>query len=300
MVVAHASESLSSLWLRWNLDPVLWLGMALVTGAYFYALGPLRRRYGWADAVDRRKVALFVAGMVVFALALVSPLDELSDEYLFSAHMVQHMLIAVIVPPLWLLGTPGWMVAPLFRRPAVAHVARWLAMPVVAFALFNADLWIWHLPALYDATLVNEGLHVFEHLTFVGTAVIFWLPILSPVRAIPRISLGFGVLYLFMACQPMVVLGALLTFAAYPLYQPYVEAPRIWGISALTDQQLGGLIMWLPTNIPYLAALSWVFFRWISEQDRRERIAAGEIDELDDPAGGEAAVAGSPAASANE
>jgi putative membrane protein len=286
MVIAHVSEAAGTpLWLDWNLDPTILIGIAVFVGAYFYALGPLRRR--WASArrpyeaerVNPWQVTAFVAGTAVFALALISPLDALSDRYLFSAHMVQHMLIAVVVPPLWLLGTPGWMLAPLFQRRTVVRVARLLTYPAVAFALFNGDLWLWHWPALYDATLSNDAVHTFEHLTFVGTAVLFWWVVLSPLRQVPPVGKGTAVLYLFAACQPMVALGALLTFASTPFYAPYVTAPRIWGSTPLGDQQLGGLIMWLPTNIPYLIFLSVIFFQWVGIQDRREREEAGEFDE---------------------
>ncbi|MGZ3715449.1 MAG: cytochrome c oxidase assembly protein [Ktedonobacterales bacterium] len=285
-----APEVVDSLWLRWNFDPILWLGIALFVSAYFYALGPLRRRYKLAESVDSAQAGYFLIGTVIFTAALVSPLDTLGDKYLFSAHMIQHMLISVVVPPLWLLGTPEWMLAPLFRSPVVARVARVLTHPIVAFGLFNGVLWVWHAPALYDATLSNETLHVLEHLIFTATGVLFWWPVLSPVRALPRISLGFSILYLFLGCQPMVALGALLTFAAEPLYQPYVVAPPIWGSTPLGDQQLGGLIMWLPTNIPYLVALSVLFFRWVNEHDRAERAAAGEFDPFDEPEAAHAEV----------
>lgn len=268
-----------NLWLDWNFNPLTVLGIALFTAAYFYALGPLRRRYGWAESVKSGQVALFVTGTVVFALALISPLDAIGDRYLFSAHMVQHMLICVVAPPLWLLGAPSWMLEPLFRRPGVARVTRWITHPAVAFGLFNGVLWLWHAPALYDATLSSEGLHIFEHLTFVVTAVLFWWVVLSPIPSLRRLGYGASILYLFVACQPMVALGALLTFSAHPLYQPYVVAPRLGGIGALGDQQTGGLIMWLPTNIPYLAVLSVMFFRWVGAQDLSERRAAGEFDE---------------------
>ena len=285
MIFADVAGSTGSLWLQWNLSPMLVLGIALFAGAYFYALGPLRRKYGWSETVDIRQVAYFVAGTVILFLALCSPLDTISDEYLFSAHMVQHMLIAIVCPPLWLLGTPEWMLAPLFKHTNVTRVMRALTNPIVAFGLLNADLWLWHAPTLYDATLANEYVHILEHLSFIVFGVLFWWPILSPVRQIPRISRGFGVLYLFMACQPMVALGALLTFAAQPLYQPYVVAPRIWGSTPLGDQQLGGLIMWLPTNIPYVIGLSALFFAWVAEHDRAEREAAGEFDAFYDPNG---------------
>src|SRR5579875_989475 len=279
----HGADSApGNLWLQWNLDPVLLLGIALIVGLYCYGLGPYRRKYYPNERVDRLKVGYFAAGTLILALALVSPLDALSDTYFFSAHMIQHMLISVVTPPLWLLGIPSWMVERLFMRPTVGRIARWLCGPVVAFGLFNADLWLWHAPPLYDATLSNDTIHIIEHLTFIGFGLLFWAPILSPTPAIPRISRGFGVLYLFLGCQPMVALGALITFASQPLYQPYVTAPHIWGSTPLGDQQLGGLIMWLPSNIPALIGLSVLFFKWVEAHDRAERDALDEFDEFDD------------------
>lgn len=283
MFLAHAPQALGdNLWLSWNLDPVLLLGIAIFSAGYYYALTALRRRWGIAEPFPLWRVLAFAAGTVVLAVALVSPLDRIGDDYLFSVHMVQHLLISLVAPPLWLLGTPEWLLEPLLKRGAVLRIMRWLTNPIIAFALFNGDLWLWHAPALYDATLTNEFVHVLEHLTFIVFGVLFWWPILSPVpRLIPRKHNAFGVVYLFLACQPMVVLGALLTFAANPLYQPYVEAPRLWGLAPLEDQQLGGLIMWLPSNIPYVIALSALFFKWVGAQDRAERMAAGEFDGLE-------------------
>lgn len=280
MVLARL-VSTGDLWLSWNLDPVLVLGIALLTAGYFYGIGPLRRRYRLGPPADERQMASFLAGTVVMAVALVSPLDALGDRYLFSAHMEQHMLLAVVCPPLWLLGTPGWLLAPLLRRRPVLLAARALTNPFVAFFLLNGVLYVWHVPPFYDATLANEQLHIFEHLTFLATGVLFWWPLLSPTPdLLPRLSRPLGVIYLFLACQPMVLLGALLTFAAQPFYRPYVAAPRVWGMSPLADQQLGGLIMWLPTNIPYLIGLSVLFFRWVAERDLAERAAAGEFDDM--------------------
>lgn len=276
--LAHAiEEPVGNLWLAWTLDPLLLLELAALLGVYLYAMGPLRARLGGGETLDRAKVTWFVLGWLTLVVALVSPLDTLGDEFLFSAHMIQHSMIAIVAPPLLLLGVPGWLLAPLFRNATVRRVARWMAHPVVAFGLFQADIWIWHAPALYDLTLANETVHVFEHLTFFLLGLLYWLPVMSPTPAIPRMSKGMAILYLFVGCQPMVALGALLTFASDPLYAPYVSAPRVWGLSPLGDQQLGGLIMWLPTNVPYLIALSIIFFQWVGERDLAERAAAGEI-----------------------
>ncbi len=276
---AHLDEATPNLWLAWTLDPTLLIGLALIIGAYFYAIGPARRRWGLGEPVNRARVVYFVAGWATLALALVSPLDTLGDDYLFSAHMIQHMLIAVVAPPLLLLGIPEWLANLLLRNKGVRTAVRWLALPIVAFGVFQADIWLWHAPALYDLTLANDTVHIVEHLSFVIFGIFFWLPVLSPTPLIPRMSRGLAILYLFIGCQPMVALGALLTFAAAPLYTPYIAAPRVWGLSPLSDQQLGGLIMWLPTNIPYLIALSAMFFLWVGEQDRAERRAAGEFDD---------------------
>lgn len=276
------SAAVQSLWFAWNFSPSLVLGILLLTGAYLYAIGPLRKRVDWAGAVEQRQIVYFVAGVVVLVIALMSPIDEAGDTYLFGVHMIQHMLLAVIVPPLLLLGIPDWLGHPIATRPLLRRAARWIAHPVVAFGVFNADLWLWHAPALYDLTLANENVHVLEHLTFVVLGMWFWLPILGPRTAFPRVADAVGVVYLFLGCQPMVVLGALLTFAANPFYLPYVSAPRMWGLSPLQDQQLGGLIMWLPTNIPYLIALSLLFFRWVGAQDKRELAAAGQLEYPED------------------
>lgn len=265
MVMASASFAFD-----WNLDPTIVLPLLALLGAHLYALGPLRRKVNEAPLSVAQGLYL-AGGYLILWFALVSPLDTLGDEYLFSAHMVQHMLLAIAVPPLLLLGTPQWLQEWVVARLHVTRVLRWLGQPVLAFGIFNADLWLWHAPALYDATLANAAVHAFEHLTFFGLGLLFWLPILGPARTVPRISKGFAVFYLFLGCQPMVVLGALLTFAAAPLYAPYVEAPRIWGLSSLQDQLLGGLIMWFPTNIPYVLGLTICFFQWLGEQERTER-----------------------------
>lgn len=251
----------------WNLDVTVIAGILALGGGYLYAIGPLRRTRHLGEAVPRGRVTAFFVGIAILAFALLSPLDTLGDRYLFSAHMVQHMLLTMVFPPLLLVGTPGWLLRPLLRSPLVGRVARGGTLPPVAFALFNGVFWIWHLPPLYDLTLHNEAIHVVEHVTFLVTATINWFPIFSPLPdALPRLSRPAQLLYLFLSCQPMVALGALLTFASQPLYTAYLAAPRLFGTTALGDQQLGGLIMWIPGNFVYLLVMSVVFFLWIERQ----------------------------------
>jgi cytochrome c oxidase assembly factor CtaG len=258
-------------WLtEWNFDPSILMGTALIVGLYLYAIGPLRKRQHLAEQVQRRQVIYFLLGVFLMFLALVSPLDELGDSYLFSAHMVQHLFLTVVGPPLLLLGTPAWLVKPLLRQRHAFLIARVLTFPAIAFFLYNADFWLWHAPPLYDATLENEAIHILEHLTFIVFGVIAWWPIFSPLEeGLPRLSLGGQILYLFFSGMPTVALGAGLTFSP-PLYAPYISAPRIWGISAVTDQQLGGLIMWIPGNILYIVIMSALFIRWMQKQEAKQ------------------------------
>jgi cytochrome c oxidase assembly factor CtaG len=257
-------------WLtQWTWEPSILIGTALITGLYLYAIGPLRKRYYPAEQVKTGQTISFLLGMLMMFLALVSPLDELGDSYLFSAHMVQHLFLTIVGPPLLLLGTPEWFVKPLLRNKVVFKIAKMLTYPAVAFVLYNADFWLWHAPPLYNATLENQNIHILEHLTFIVFGVLYWWPIFSPSKDLPRLSIGGQILYLFLSGMPSVLLGAGLTFSP-PLYAPYLAAPRVWGISAATDQQLGGLIMWVPVSIGYIVIMSVLFIRWMQQQEAKQ------------------------------
>jgi putative membrane protein len=267
-------------WLtQWNWDPSLVIGAILIVGLYFYAIGPLRRRNNY-EPVSKGKIFAFMLGTVLMFLALVSPLDELGDSYLFSAHMVQHLFLTIVGPPLLLIGTPEWFIRPIVRNKLLFKLARFFTYPAVAFVLFNADFFLWHAPLLYNATLENESIHIFEHLTFIIFGLLNWWPIFSPSKDLPRLSLGGQILYLFLSGMPVVLLGAGLTFSS-PLYAPYIAAPRVWGISAATDQQLGGLIMWVPGNLIYIIIMSVLFLRWMQNKDREQAVQERELWEAD-------------------
>jgi len=268
-------------WLtQWNWDPGIVIGTVLIVGLYLYAIGPLRKRYDFEPA-RRGQIVAFMLGMGLMFLALVSPLDELGDSYLFSAHMVQHLFLTIVGPPLLLIGTPEWFVRPITRSRALFAILRFLTLPAVAFVIFNADFFLWHAPALYDATLENQSIHILEHLTFIIFGLLFWWPIFSPSKDLPRLSIGGQILYLFLSGMPVVLLGAGLTFAP-PLYAPYIAAPRVWGISVATDQQLGGLIMWVPGNIIYIIIMSVLFLRWMQNKDREQAVRERELWEQEE------------------
>lgn len=268
-----------SFWLtQWDWEPSIVVGTALIVGLYLYALNSLRKRYYPEEQVKTGQTVAFLLGMFIMFLALVSPLDELGDSYLFSAHMLQHLCLTMVGPPLLLIGTPAWMVKPLLRNRAVFLIAKFFTYPAIAFFLFNADFWLWHAPPLYNATLENQSIHILEHLTFIIFGVLNWWPVYSPLEeGLPPLSPGGRILYLFLGGMPMVALGAGLTFAP-PLYAPYLAAPRIWGLSAATDQQLGGLIMWVPVNIAYIVMVSIIFIRWMQKQEAKQMQEEAELD----------------------
>jgi putative membrane protein len=251
----------------WDWQPSVLIGVALLVGAYLGAIGPWRTHFRTSRPVERAQVIWFLLGAFVILFALVSPLDDLGDEYLFSAHMVQHLLLMLVAPPMILMGTPGWMLRPLLRYPAVARTARTLTTPVMAFALFNADMLAWHFPVFYEATLRSETIHIVEHLLFIATGVLNWWPILSPLPELPRLPYPGQILYLALETVPTAALSALLVFSSTVLYPTYAAAPRLFGLSALSDQQIGGLIMWVPGGLFYLGVLTAVFNAWFGQEE---------------------------------
>lgn len=270
--------SVEFLWARWSWEPSVLLGLELVVALYLAAVFPLRRRFGWASAIDLRQVAAFMAGLLVIFVALVSPLDFVADRYLFSAHMVQHLLLILVMPPLIWMGTPGWVLRPLLGRPALAGAARLITHPLVAFTLFNANFWLWHVPRLYQLSLESVQVHILMHLLFMATAVLNWFPVLGPLPELRLRSYPARMAYLFAQTWPDTGLSVLLIFSPTVLYPAYALAPRLWGLSPLADQQLGGLIMWIPGSLIYLTALSVLFFRWFGENEGPEKGAVTNVE----------------------
>ena len=266
----HAVD-LHDLLAQWTVYPSFLIGWILFGAAYLAGVGPLRRRFGWADRVEPARVALFLGGMLLMFLALQGPLHDLSDSYLFSAHMVQHLVLTLLVPPLLLAGTPGWLLRPFLAAPAVWRVARLVTRPVLAFALYNAVFTAWHVPALYDLMMRNHDVHVVMHLSILATAVILWWPVLAPVPELNRLSYGGQILYLFLLGIPTMLLAAIITFSDRLLYPWYAAAPRLWGLSPAEDQQWGGLIMWVPGSAVLWAGITIAFFRWSAAKEAEER-----------------------------
>ena len=230
------------------------------------ALWGWRARVHAREAPARRLTMLqavtFPMGLTVLFLSLNGPVHDISDFYLFTGHMVQHLVLTIIVPPLLLVGTPGWMFRPALASRAVVSIARFVTTPRVAFALFNLVLASWHLPPLYNAAMYFHEVHIVQHLMFLVTAVIVWWPLLSPLPELPRLSYPGQMLYSFLMTLPMTIVSVFIVYADHVLYPAYAAAPRLWGLSPLEDQRLGGLIMWIPGGLFFYLLASVVFFKW--------------------------------------
>jgi cytochrome c oxidase assembly factor CtaG len=251
-------------------------GLLGLQAAYLLCTGPYRDRFRGSVPVPLVRQVLFAQGIVVLFVALVSPLGVLSDRYLFTAHMVQHLLITLVAAPLLLAGTPGWLLEDLLRTLGLVRAARWALHPLIAFGAFNLVFGLAHLPALYELALSSEPLHAAEHLLFLGSALVMWMPILSPLPGLlPRYPYIAQLLYLFAQTVPSALVGALVSGASQPLYPTYALAPRVLELTPLADQQLGGLIMWVGGGVYFLVATGIVFFVWASREEAADARPAG-------------------------
>ena len=245
---------------------------------------PSLKGRGRGLGLRRRLLGLFLLGDLVMLLALISPLDVLADDYLFSAHMLQHMLLILATPPLLILSLPRSFAMSVIGVPALGAIERVLRNPAAAWGLGMAALWLWHLPRLYDATLASEALHIFEHLTFLVTSTIFWWPILAPIEG-SRMSHGAAFAYLGGAMLATTVLGILITFAPVGVYTAYLHPEDSlhilgplrdsWGLTTEADQELGGLLMWVPGGMVYLGAIMMVLARWYRAPEHEHLTPAG-------------------------
>ena len=240
------------------------VGVALLAAAWAWARRAGPRIGAGADAL------CFGGARLALVLALNGPLHDLSDYYLFSAHMVQHLVLTLLVPPLLLAGTPAFMVdgllRPLRARRLSGALVRTLTRPLPALGLYAAALVGWHLPGPYGVALEIHAWHVVEHLALMATAVLAWWPVLSRSTLAPALPYAAQILYLFVFGIPMTVVATMVTGAEQVLYPFYAAAPRLFDLTPLADQRLGGVIMWVPAGLIPIAAFTVVFFRWAASE----------------------------------
>ncbi|MGB3305408.1 MAG: cytochrome c oxidase assembly protein [Thermomicrobiales bacterium] len=302
---AHTSQTVApaDLMRFWSPDPLVVVGV--LTGGWLYARGTGRlreagARTGRGPVIGTGRIIAFWCGLLTLFIALASPLDT-ATATVFSAHMIQHVLLIAVAPPLLLLGSPltvmmnglprSWR-RPLARtgtRPLPAVVLGFLTLPAVAWILHATTLWLWHEPALYQAAVRHEGIHLAEHATFVITALLYWWTIVPASRTAKNsLGPGMGILSVFAMGMQGAALGALLTFWGGVIYPVYIGRSELWGFSALSDQRLAGLIMWIPAGSIYVVAALMLLGQWFrldGEQsslppsaDRTIRAQAGEAE----------------------
>ncbi len=259
----------------WSWEPTIVVPLALLLTVY--TLGAVRRN-GWI--ILKWRHASFFSGWFALAFALTSPIHELGEQ-LFSAHMLQHEILILVSAPLISAAHPAatllWAFAPKQRVCVGGWIhsvestppVRLMMFPLAAWLLEALALWIWHIPALYQATLISDWVHAAQHLSFFLTAILFW----SALYGVGRSVMGYGTatVYVFGTAVHCSALGALLTLSTVLWYPAYLSTTQLWGLTPLEDQQLGGLIMWVPTAVVFILIGLVLFSRWIREAGNRQR-----------------------------
>ena len=263
---------------RWSFEPQVIAALVLVTAVYWWRMRDLHRGRSWSGR-DWWRVAAFASGVVVLFAALCSPIDAVGEERLFTVHMLQHLLLADLAPILLLLGLTRAFMRPAVRRLRPLEEALGpLAHPIVALVALVATMWAWHLPALYELALSHAWAHTLEHAMFFTTGLVFWWFLIEPVPPRHRLTGTGAVAYVSAAKLLMGALGVALAFSPNAIYDNYEQAPPAWGMSAVTDLNVGGLLMMLEQSLVLVIVFAIAFARMLErserEQQRRERFEA--------------------------
>lgn len=254
-------------WSHWHNEPYLVGGLVLLGWLWAVLAGPLRPRLAPAGEPFPVKAAWwFYSALVIFYLAVGSPLDQIGERFLFSAHMLQHQLLVYPAAVCFLLGVPHWMIDGVLARPALRGPGKLLTHPVICATIYTLVISCWHFPWAYDWALQNKVVHVVEHVTFFGAALFYWWPLLSPSRVFPAIGYGSQMLFMLAVLIAMTPVFAYITFSHDILYPTYEYAPRLFpDFTAAGDQLLAGVMMKTAGMGVALTAFGVSFFRWSAE-----------------------------------
>jgi putative membrane protein len=257
-------------WTHWHNEPILIGGLVVLGWLWAVLAGPLRARLAPAGTpFPRRQAWYFYSSLVLFYLVVGSPLDQIGERFLFSAHMGQHLVIMYPAPLLLLLGLPYWMVDAVIGHRFLRRPLRWFFSPVICGGLSSLVIGVWHAPWLYEWALQDKLVHVLEHLMFFLAAAHFWWPLYSPSRAFPPITYAGQMLYLLAVELAMTPLFAYVTFSPDILYPTYAYAPRlIPDFTPANDQLLAGVMMKTASMIVSLTAFGVTFYRWAQTNER--------------------------------
>jgi putative membrane protein len=248
----------------WHLHPDVWLLFGSIVAAYVVAGRRHARETG--EAVDARKTRFFLAGVAVLWVGADWPIHDLAERYLYQIHMVQHLLFTLVAPALLIAGMPAWLLRRILRPRPVAIVFTFMTKPLVALIAFNAALLFVHWPAVVDLSVHSEWAHFGLHVLLVGTALLMWWPVMSPLPELPALPAPGQMVYLFLQSLAPTIPASFLTFGDHLLYPVYGTFPRIWEMGALTDQLIAGLIMKLIGGAILWAFITAIFFRWYRQE----------------------------------
>jgi cytochrome c oxidase assembly factor CtaG len=256
----------------WSFEPLQLVPLVVVALAYARRVSTLRRR---GTPVPSWRIAIFALGVALMVLALASPIAAIGEQRLFSLHMLQHVLLGDLAPLALLLGLTGPILRPVL---AYAHRLRVLAHPLVALPLWAVNLYVWHLPTLYEAAIRHDAVHALEHACFFAGGMIMWLPVLETLPAPEWFGTGWKFGYIAAVRVVETVLGNVFVWAGHPFYRVYENVPRQWGISALHDQGLAGTVMMIEGSLVTIAALAWLFLRLAAEGELRQELLERGLD----------------------
>jgi putative membrane protein len=265
IVVAQEASAV----LAWHPHPEVWLlAVGLLIGYVWSVtvMGPRRVAPGTSVATTGQKVS-FLLGVMALLVAEDWPLHELAEDYWFSAHMVQHLLFAFVIPPLLLLGTPTWLLRMLLGTGARFKTFRFLTRPLIALVLFNGAVVAMHWPLVVNLQSSNALFHLTFHTFLLGAALVMWSVVVGPLPELNRLSEPAKMLYLFLQSVVPTVPASFLTFADRPLYSFYESAPRLWGLPAGTDQMMAGLLMKLGGGLLLWSVIAVMFFKWSAKEE---------------------------------
>jgi putative membrane protein len=257
----------------WRAEPGTWLLVAAFGAGYAIAIVRLGPRFTTAGqrAVTRLQVTSWCCGLLALWVAADWPIHDIAEQSTYSVHMVQHLLLSMVAPPLLLLGTPAWLLRWLLGPPSRRfQVVRRLARFLPALIIFNVVIVLIHWPAVVDASLHNGGLHFLVHALIFVTSFLVWLPVLSPLPEIPRLAPVSRMAFLFLQSIVPTLPASFLTFGTTVLYHYYAHRANIWGLSSLQDQQVAGLIMKIGAGILLWSVIAVTFFRWAAEEERTQ------------------------------
>ena len=267
--------------IHWFADPAILAPLALIVFIYVRRFREARRESGGRGAAWPHALA-FAGSMLALLAALVTPIDGLGEEYLFSAHMFQHVLLGDIAPLLFLLSLSRVILRPVTRRlMGVERALGPLASPITAIVIWLGTMYLWHIPALYDAAIQHPLVHAAEHLSFFLAGIALWWPLVQPIPMRHGLTGLQPLAYIAGAKGGLAALGLVLAWSSTAFYPFYEDAPRIWGLTAVEDQNVAGVIMMVEQSLTLVMVLVWAFVRMLTrseeEQLRRERLEEAQV-----------------------